>query len=313
MVKFPTVPGIDGSRTPGIFFPAGTTADFTPSGGVYTLRSVDYTATANGPKMMPGTLPPQSAYTYAVDFSIDEAGGAPAHFSNSNSANSTFNNTIFFYVDNFLALPTGTTDTSGNHIPLDVPVGVYDLSLGQWVPSANGVILTVVSVTSGKADISITGTPGGGSYSADSAATLATVGITDDERIALVSTYGSGVVGKSFWRVPTTHFSIFDCNWGYVLPTGAAPPPLLPPFAPLPPDDPCTSPGSIIECQSQILAEQIPIYGTPYSLRYQSDRVPGRLVKFAIPVVGSSPPPSSLSRIDVIIDVAGRHQVVSGT
>ena len=76
-----------------------------------------------------------------------------------------------------------------------------------------------------------------------------------------------------------------------------------------PPEDQpnCTS-GSIIECQNQILGESIPVVGTPFNLIYRSDRVPGRAAAYHlnIPLSGGSPP-ASLARIDLTIDVAGRH------
>jgi RHS repeat-associated protein len=43
------------------------------------------------------------------------------------------------------------------------------------------------------------------------------------------------------------------------------------------PDCNCNGQGSIIGAQSQSLGEVIPIAGTPYNLRYQSDRMPGSL------------------------------------
>jgi RHS repeat-associated protein len=42
------------------------------------------------------------------------------------------------------------------------------------------------------------------------------------------------------------------------------------------PDDPCHAIGSDIGCQSQTLGESLPILGTPFFLRYQSDRAVGR-------------------------------------
>lgn len=42
-----------------------------------------------------------------------------------------------------------------------------------------------------------------------------------------------------------------------------------------PPDPDCRSAGSIIGCLDQTLGETIPVAGTPYRLRYRSDRAPG--------------------------------------
>src|SRR5207253_5262570 len=64
---------------------------------------------------------------------------------------------------------------------------------------------------------------------------------------------------------------------------------------------------SIIECQSQILAEQLAVAGTPFVLRYQSDRTPGRKLAYTIdiPVTGATVP-APLQRVELEILVAGR-------
>lgn len=46
---------------------------------------------------------------------------------------------------------------------------------------------------------------------------------------------------------------------------------------PKPVEDPCLAAGSIIGCENQSLGEVVAVAGTPYSLHYQSDRVPGNL------------------------------------
>jgi hypothetical protein len=43
-----------------------------------------------------------------------------------------------------------------------------------------------------------------------------------------------------------------------------------------PEDDPCQQPGCTIAAQNQGLGEAVGIVGTPFSLHYQSDRMPGR-------------------------------------
>jgi hypothetical protein len=70
--------------------------------------------------------------------------------------------------------------------------------------------------------------------------------------------------------------------------------------------------GSIIDCRNQILAQQVSIPGTPYALRYQSERAPGRLPTIDIPITGSSWPPSPLPlRVGVQIEVAGNTYSLS--
>src|SRR5690349_2350104 len=46
------------------------------------------------------------------------------------------------------------------------------------------------------------------------------------------------------------------------------------------PTNQCIANGSIIAVEDQSLGQRVPISGTPFSLRYQSDRVPGRAATF---------------------------------
>ena len=73
-----------------------------PDGTIQTLstlnvRATEYTVADNGPETMPGDLPPTSAYTYAVELSVDEAIAVGANTVN-------FDRPIPFYVDNFLVM-----------------------------------------------------------------------------------------------------------------------------------------------------------------------------------------------------------------
>ncbi|MGH6930935.1 MAG: Ig-like domain-containing protein, partial [Dongiaceae bacterium] len=74
----------DGSRQATMLFPEGTQATMTlPDGTTQPLtnlhvRATEYTVGTNGPKAMPGPLPPTSGYTYAVELSVDEALAASA-------------------------------------------------------------------------------------------------------------------------------------------------------------------------------------------------------------------------------------------
>ncbi|MBC7429940.1 MAG: hypothetical protein H7336_15105, partial [Bacteriovorax sp.] len=94
------------------------------------------------------------------------------------------------------------------------------------------------------------------------------------------------------------------------------PPPPSPPPAPqlsviIPPQKPTRAPvckgGSIIEVDNQALGESIPVTGTPYSMFYYSDRVPGRLdnYKITLPLINGAVP-SSLTTVDVDILYADR-------
>lgn len=84
-------------------------------------------------------------------------------------------------------------------------------------------------------------------------------------------------------------------------------------FPPNDTDSPCEQNGSsTIECQNQILKEQVPIVGTPHNLAYTSGRAPGRLASYTvtIPLSGATVP-LPLDRIDLEIFVAGQRVTAS--
>lgn len=275
----------DGPRQATLLFAPGTTATMTlPGGGTQALtalnvRATEYTVGAIGPKAMPAELPLNSAYTYAVEYSVDEAMSAGA-------TGVQFSQPVITYVENFLGLPVGTS----------IPSGAYDRALGQWVGSSNGRIVKVLSVTGGLANLD-----SDGDGVADNALAL-----SETERQQVAELYQ---LGTSLWRVPVTHFSPSDYNFG----PGFSPVDVEPsvPFATAAQTDsePCQVPqNSIIECQNQTLGERLAVAGTPYALHYQSDRVPGRLAAGAlsIPLSGASLP-TTLQRIDLEVIVAGQR------
>src|SRR5262249_19762707 len=116
-----------GSRRATLLFSQGTTASMTLSGGGtqpitnLIVRASEFTVGPNGEAAMPGTLPPNSGYTYALDLSVDEAEAAGATVV-------TFSKPVDLYAENFLHFPTGTS----------VPTGSYDESLGKWVATSSG-------------------------------------------------------------------------------------------------------------------------------------------------------------------------------
>src|SRR5437879_114164 len=187
------------------------------------VRATEYTIGPNGPAALPAT----SAYTYAVEFSADEAVAAGA-------TQVTFTAPIISYTENFRSFPVGGI----------VPVGYYDRDRATWIPSTNGRVLQVLARTNGLAELDITGN----GLPADAAA-LAALGITDAERQQLAALYQPG---QSLWRVAIGHFSPWDINWGIGWPPDAVAPNQPVPPAGLP-DDPCTQAGSVIECQTQVL------------------------------------------------------------
>ncbi len=261
-----TVADSDGERTATVLFPAGTTASMIlPDGTASTLsafnvRATEYSVGPQGPSAMPAPLPPTSGYTYCVEMSVDEAMAVDAD-------HVQFSNPVIFYVDNFLGFPVGTV----------VPVGYYDRKRAVWVPSDNGKVVKVLSVSGTQAELDLDGDGIG-----ESAATLAQNGITSDERARLAGLYAAG---QTLWRATFDHFSPWDLNHPVVMPSAAPPPNGTGPQADVNPDDVCTVGGSIIECQSQVLGESIPITGTNLELEYRSSRVPGRVAARHIDVV----------------------------
>jgi RHS repeat-associated protein len=277
-----------GTRQATLLFAPGTQAVMAlPDGGTQPLttlhvRATEYTVGPHGKAALPGELPPASAYTYAVELSVDEAVAAGAH-------SVQFTQPVTVYVDNFLGFPLGSA----------VPVGYYDRGLGLWVASNNGRIIRIVGIAEGIADID---TDGDGA--ADDAPVLANLGVSDAERRSLASLYRSD---QSFWRVPITHFTPYDLNWPVRLPEGVSSP-SRPPPTPVsrPVEDPDKQCGSIISCQNQTLGEALSIPGTPFSLHYQSDRSPGYIAARTIEIslTGAD---WNMTRIFLTIQVAGQR------
>ena len=113
--------------------------------------------------------------------------------------------------------------------------------------------------------------------------------------------------GKSLWRVQVQHFSAYDFNWGVTPPDDAPEPDPNPPKPPQPPKDPCEEEGSLLECESQILRESVPVVGTPHSLHSASDRNPGRKERIVVPLNAGTPLPAMVQRIDATVEVAGQR------
>ncbi|HLX07830.1 MAG TPA: RHS repeat-associated core domain-containing protein [Thermoanaerobaculia bacterium] len=278
----------DGTRQATLLFRAGTSAQLVLPGGqasplpTLTVRATEYSVGATGPQAMPAALPPSSAYTYAVELGADEAAGS--------GGTVQFSQPVPFYLENFLGFPVGGI----------VPAGYYNPANAAWVASDNGLVVQILSVTAGLADLDVTG-----AGAAANPAALAALGITADEQQSLAALYP---VGQTLWRVPVRHFSTWDFNWPYEVPPGVLEPPN--PDGGPPPDlaDSCQqSGGSVIDCENQTLGEDVPIVGTPFRLHYQSDRAPGRIDPRSVQVLLSGPnPPPGLVQIDLTVAVAGR-------
>ena len=277
-----------GPRQATVLFPQGTTAMMTlPDGTTQALdtihvRATEYTVGPTGPLAMPAVLPPSSAYTYAVELSVDEA-------ITSGSSRLDFNQPVPFYVENVRHFPTGEI----------VPVGWYDRAQAKWLPSDDGRVLEILGINGGLAELDVDG-----SGTAADAAALATLGITDAERAQLAILY---VPGTSLFRSPITHFTPFDCNFPWDLPPDATNPPQEHKDDAPADGDQKICHGCQIQPQSQSLGEQVPVVGAPVVLHYQSKRMPGYEVKstLVVPVTGATVPGSLASAV-VTIQIAGR-------
>ena len=272
-----------------LFFP-GTQATLmnengtTESLSTLTVHSTEYTVGEQGPKAMPAPLPPSSGYTYAVEFTAEEAMAT-------NVKQLTFSQPVINYVDNFLHLPVGTP----------VPSGYFDRATGGWVPAPNGLVIKVLDSLGGLAEIDADGDD-----LPDSADSLVALGIGDNERSTLASLY---IPGQSLWRVPVSHFTPWDFNLGFSPPADAVYPPDLDP-QPENGNDPdsCQQTGSVVDCHNQILGERVNIVGTPFSLAYTSSRAASYGAgsgRANIPISQETVPPD-LKRIELTVQVAGQ-------
>ncbi len=281
----------DGTRQATLLFTPGTTAEMIVNGvpqpiTTLNVRATEFTVGLNGPMAMPAKLPPNTAYTYASEFSIDEAIAAGATSVN-------FSQPVYGYLENFLNFPTG----------INVPSGSYDRIAGKWIPEASGKVIEILSITGGLADLDTNG-----DALPDDATILAALNITDDERTTLASQY---TAGQTLWRVPLDHFTIYDWNWPLRFPADAESPmndPAENAKESTPNNCNICPQRSFVQVEGQILGETIPVTGTPFSLTYVSDRVRGNKdgSKLKIPLIGSSFP-TSLLHIDLTIDIAGQR------
>ena len=273
-----------GARSAVLLVPPNTSVT-SPSGlgTAITVRATEFTVGTTGPTAMPGTIPPTSGYTYAVEYSVDEA-PPPQQV--------TFNHPLFGYVENFLSLPQGSV----------VPSGYYDRSANAWMPSADGRIVKILSISGGLATISVNA-----AGTAATSAELSGLGITTGELQQLGGLYS---VGVSLWRTQVPHFTPWDYNWGGEAPPGATGPDGGsggPHGGDDGPDGGCKQNGSILWCEGQSLSESLPVAGTPFSLNYHSSRVSGRLANrtLTIPLTKSVLPPN-LVGVNLTTTIAGQ-------
>jgi RHS repeat-associated protein len=278
-----------GTRQATLLFAPGTQATMVlPDGTTQPLttlhvRATEYTVGPGGFTAMPADLPPTSAYTYAVELSVDEAVAARA-------TTVQFSQPVYVYVENFLDFPVGEI----------VPAGYYDRQHGVWVASDNGRVIQILRVTEHMADLD---TDGDGA--ADDATTLAALSVTEAERQRLATLYQAG---QRLWRVPIPHVTPWDFNWPGRPPDGVTPPnrpPAIPPQSWVPDGD--VQCGSIIDCQNQTLGETVAVPGTPFRLHYQSDRVPGPAARRTLDISLTGDRVGLYRSVRLVIEVAGQR------
>lgn len=241
-----------------------------------TTRATEFTT----PKSMPAKLPANSGYTYCSELSVDGVERVK------------FDKPVITWVDNFLGFDVGGI----------VPVGFYDRDKGVWMPSENGVVVKLLDTdTNGIVDA----LDADGDDQPDD---LDDDGLFSDEVMGLDDPI-KYQPGDTFWRVAVIHFTPWDYNWPFGLPSDAVfPNPGEEPITDQqePSQDPCeTGTGSFVEDRSRVFHEDIPIPGTDMTLHYASNRVEGHKTVVSIPASGSSVP-ASLQNIIVEMDVGGR-------
>ncbi len=241
-----------------------------------TTRATEFTT----PESMPAKLPPNSAYTYCVELSVDGA------------ARVKFGKPVVMWVENFLGFAVGGA----------VPVGYFDRDRGLWVPADNGRVVGLLD-RDGNGVVDALDADGDGQPD-----DLNANGFFEDE-VAGLENPQHYAPGSSFWRVEVSHFTPWDLNWPYGPPLDAGPPnPASPPALDQqqPEEKTCSEEvGSFVEHRSRIFHEDIPIPGTGMSLHYASNRVSGYRHLISVPASGPSVPPS-LKQILVKMEIAGR-------
>ncbi|MEN8246344.1 MAG: RHS repeat-associated core domain-containing protein [Thermodesulfobacteriota bacterium] len=243
-----------------------------------TVRATEYTTLAS----MPAELPPNSAYTYCAEFSVDGA------------RNVRFDKPVFAWVNNFLGFEVGEV----------VPAGFYDRDQGLWVPVDNGRVVRLLDMNGDGVSDAL---DADGNGVADD---INSDGNFEDEIKGLEDS-SHYPPGTTFWRMPLAHFSPGDFNKPFGTPGDAENPNasgIVIADSQLPDAKDCKrSNGSFVEERSRIMHEDIPIAGTDLKLYYTSNRVDGYETRITVPASGPSIP-SSLKRIDVYLSIAGNIQ-----
>ena len=176
-----------GTRQPTLFFQQGTTATMRLPGGrqqalsTLSVRATEFTVGPSGLSALPGSLPANVAFVSSTEYTVDEAVAAGA-------LEVRFNRPVINYVENIVGIPTGDA----------VPLASYDRERGTWVPEPDGVVIAILGVAGGLAQVD---TDGDGL--ADSGTAL---GMTDAERQHLAALYQPG---QTLTRRLLHHFTPF--------------------------------------------------------------------------------------------------------
>jgi len=285
-----------------LFFPPGIVAFSTDEDGVKMpitgsrmVSATEYTVGSDGPDAMPADLPPQTAYTYALELTVD--GAQNVEFENGE---------VTLTVDNFLGFPPGVF----------VPFASYDRESRRWIEGSRGVVL---EVDGSGADL----TPATKNL-------FFAEGGTQLELNALLLHHNEP--GTSFWRITVAHFSPHDPNYPPGPPSEDEEDSPRPRIAGGGTGDgegtsnagesnaercadadtcetpkPCnpTRPGSVIGCTTATLGEMLPVAGTELSLHYDSGRVPGRRFDRILRMKLTETDHPFLEKVFVKVEVAG--------
>ena len=92
------------------------------------MRVTEFTDGDQGDEAMPGSLPANSGYTYAAEFSVDEALKAGA-------TQVDFDKPLINYTENFIGAPSAAP----------CPTGYYDRETAEWKAAKNGRVIKVLS------------------------------------------------------------------------------------------------------------------------------------------------------------------------
>ncbi|MBI5583783.1 MAG: SMP-30/gluconolactonase/LRE family protein, partial [Deltaproteobacteria bacterium] len=227
-----------------------------------TVRATEYAT----PAAMPAKLPPNSAFTYCAELSVDGA------------RNVRFEKPVMVFVDNFLGFNVGDV----------VPVGFYDRDRGAWIPADNGKVVRLLD-TNGDGVVDAYA-DGQGQYPAP--------GLTDTARFVPNSTFWRVEISHF---TPWVCNWPYGPAPGAIEPNPPGPPVVTRADA----TREITCINSYVDDRGCVFHEDLPLPGTDFWLHYAADRTPGYKPRITIPASGPAVP-ASLIRILVRMELAGR-------